>query len=239
MERLQKYISRCGFASRRKAEELIRQGRVFVNGKQAPAEGMLVSVDDTVVVDGNILRLPEELVYYLLYKPEGFLCTLSDPHAIHTIMELLPDSPRTFPVGRLDLDSSGLIICTNDGEFANRLAHPSFEHEKEYEVYAVWKKSAPARLQARKIISRLETGIMLDGKETAPAKVDIRKLDESGVLFRIVIHEGRNRQVRRMCDAIGLDVKVLKRIRIGHLEIQSMLPGEYIKLSNDDISVFL
>lgn len=236
-ERLQKYISRCGYASRRKAEEMIRSGLVLVNGIKAPAEGQLVCAgEDIVTIDGKVITPPDEFVYYLLNKPEGYVCTLADPYADRIVTELLPKQPRVYPVGRLDANSSGLLLLTNDGDFANRISHPSFNHEKEYEVYAVWTCAFPGRINARKLISKFETGILLDGKETSPAKTDVRKVDEDGVLFHIAIHEGRKRQVRRMCESVGLRVKVLQRIRIGHLEIGNLLPGDFLVLSHDDIN---
>ena len=236
-ERLQKYISRCGYTSRRKAEELIRNGFVLVNGIKPPPEGLLIdSEKDQVIIEGRLLTPPCEFVYYLLNKPEGYICTLSDPFADRVITELVPKEPRVYPVGRLDADSSGLIILTNDGEFANRVSHPSFAHEKEYEVYAGWKEVFPGKIKARKLISKLEKGVLIDDKKTAPAKCNVRRIDESGILFHITITEGRNRQVRKMCDSIGLYVKLLKRIRISQLEIGSLLPGEYILLSENDIN---
>ena len=235
-ERLQKYISRCGYASRRKAEEMIRDGFVYVNGVKSPREGQLICANkDVITINGKTLTPPEEFVYYLLNKPEGYVCTLSDPYADRIVTDLLPNHTRVYPVGRLDADSSGLLLLTNDGEFANKISHPSFNHEKEYEVYAVWTCAFPGRINARKLLSKFEKGILLDGKETSPAKIDIRKVDEDGILFHITIHEGRKRQVRRMCELIGLKVKVLKRIRIGHLEIGSLLPGDFLVLAPYDV----
>lgn len=238
VERLNKYIARCGIASRRKADELIAAGRVSVNGVPAPPSGLMIDPDkDSVTVDGSGLEASEHPVYYKLNKPAGYYSTVSDPHVDDdmTVCSLVPAEPRVFPVGRLDAGSCGLIILTNDGELANMLTHPSFEHEKEYEVFASWEKHFPGKTKGRKIVISMERGLNLEGKMTLPAKVEIRRIDESGVLFRIILKEGRNRQIRKMCELLGLKVLTLQRIRIGGLLLGELLPGDYEIISKEDI----
>lgn len=235
-ERLHKFIASAGYASRRQAELLIAGGFVLVNGEPAPPSGMLIDpACDVVTVKGERLAAPGESVYYALYKPEGYLSTVSDPHGGKTVMELVPASPRVYPVGRLDLDSCGLMILTNDGSLANRLTHPSFGFEKEYEVYGVWERRTPSRTQARTLVMSLAEGVLVDGRKTLPARVEVHRVEEKGVLFRIILKEGRKRQIRLMCAAIKMKVKMLKRIRIGCLELDDLFPGEYRPVSPADI----
>lgn len=235
MERLNKFISRCGEASRRKAEELIRAGAVSVNGKIVSAV-LLVDPDlDEVCVNGRKISPPDRLVYYMINKPIGYASTLSDPHIDRTVKDLLPVSERIFPVGRLDVDSCGLLILTNDGELTHKLTHPSYEHEKEYEVFASWIIKYPGRTKGRALLLKFEEGVLIDGIKTLPAKVDCRKIDETGILFRIVLKEGRNRQIRKMCEAVGLSVRSLTRLRIGKLELGDLMPGEFRKIKLEDI----
>lgn len=236
MERLNKFISRCGAASRRKAEELIAGGAVSINGKVVEPGPILINPDtDEVKINGIRISPDEKFVYYMLHKPEGYATTVSDPHQDMTVMDLIPSNPRVFPVGRLDLNSSGLLLLTNDGELANLLTHPSFEHEKEYEVFASWNMKFPGRIKAKKLLSSMEGGIMLDGKQTSPSVIEPRRVDESGILFRIILREGRKRQIRRMCESVGLEVRTLKRIRIGRLLLGDLIPGDYAEISRSDI----
>ncbi|HUP69910.1 MAG TPA: pseudouridine synthase [Acidimicrobiales bacterium] len=219
-ERLQKVLARRGFGSRRVCEELIAAGRVRVNGQRA-ALGRRVNVgQDVVDVDGVRVGVREGLVYYLLNKPAGVVTTASDPQGRPTVVELVPLEPRIFPVGRLDADTEGLLLLTNDGELAHRLTHPSFGVEKEY-LAEVESRPSLTTLQ------RLRKGVVLDDGTTAPARVVL----VAPKALRITIHEGRNRQVRRMCAAVGHPVLRLVRTRIGPLAERGLRPGEWRPLT--------
>lgn len=223
-ERLQKVLAMRGWGSRRVCEDMIAQGRVTVNGEVAVL-GRRVDADlDIVEVDGVQLGLRPDLVYYLLNKPIGVITTSSDPQGRPTVTSLVPDEPRVFSVGRLDAETEGLLLLTNDGELANRIAHPSHGVEKEYLAYV--NGNVPG-----KVLHRLRDGIELDDGITAPAKAS----QLSAGLLRITIHEGRNRQVRRMCEAVGFPVQRLVRVRIGPLRDSSMAPGEWRELSLDEV----
>ena len=223
-ERLQKVLARTGIGSRRVCEELIADGRVTVNGEVAELGRRVDPARDAVEVDGVRISVAEGLVHYLLNKPRGVVTTASDPQGRPTVVELVPPEPRVFPVGRLDVDTEGLLLLTNNGDLAHRLTHPSFGIEKEY-VAQVEGRPSPATLR------RLRTGVDLDDGPTAPAKVS---LVEPGVL-RITIHEGRNRQVRRMCDAVGHPVTRLVRTRIGPLADRRLRPGEWRDLTTEEL----
>lgn len=224
-ERLQKVLALHGFGSRRSCEELIAAGRVRVNGQVAPL-GRRVDVDmDIVTVDGVEIGIRPGLVYYLLNKPSKVVTTASDPEGRPTVVDLVPSEPRVFSVGRLDYDTEGLLLLTNDGPLAQRIAHPSGGIEKEYvAVVAGGKVSAGA-------LRRLREGVELDGEMTAPARVS----QPSDGVLRIVIHEGRNRQVRRMCEAVGHPVTRLVRVRIGPLRDPSLAPGQWRELTVDEL----
>lgn len=225
MERLQKYISQAGIASRRHAEELIVAGKVKVNGQVIRELGTKVDANkDTVEVSGKKIRL-QKLIYLVMNKPKRYMTTRHDPERRKTVYDLLPADLRNvvWPVGRLDFLTEGLLIFTNDGELTQLLAHPSKEHDKEYEV-VLDKELSPGR------IAKLETGMMIEGKKTAPAKLRI-----AGTTVYITIHEGWNRQVRKMFAAFGLTVRNLKRIRIGKLRLNNLQLGEYIEVSRKDI----
>ena len=223
-ERLQKVLARVGLGSRRACEELIADGRVTVNGQ--PAElGRRVDVDhDVVALDGVPLPVLPGLVHYLLHKPAGVVTTAHDPFDRPTVLELVPDAPRVFPVGRLDADSEGLLVLTNDGDLAQRLTHPSFGVEKEYLVEV---EGVPSAGDLR----RLRLGVDLDDGKTAPATVGVVA---PGVI-RIVIHQGRNRQIRRMCDAVGHPVRRLVRTRIGPLSDPHLKPGAWRALDGPEV----
>jgi len=223
-ERLQKVLARLGIASRRACEELIADGRVTVNGRRAVL-GCRVDVRrDAVAIDATPVPLAPDLVHYLLHKPPGVLTTAQDPEGRPTVVDLVPDVPRVFPVGRLDADSEGLLILTNDGELTHRLTHPSFGIEKEYLVEVAGTPSAGA-------LRRLRRGVELDDGVTAPAQVGVVA---PGVL-RVVIHEGRNRQVRRMCETVGHPVRRLVRTRIGPLADSRLPPGRWRRLTLDEV----
>ena len=223
-ERLQKVLAIRGWGSRRVCEDMIAEGRVTVNGTTAIL-GQRVDVDtDTVEVDGVQIGLRPDLVYYLLNKPAGVITTASDPQGRPTVIELVPDEPRVFSVGRLDVDTEGLLLLTNDGDLANRISHPSHGVEKEYLAHV--NGNVPGNL-----LHRLRDGIELEDGVTAPARAS----QLSPGLLRITIHEGRNRQVRRMCEAIGFPVQRLVRVRIGPLRDASLAPGRHRQLTLDEI----
>ena len=215
-ERVQKVLARAGIGSRRHCEELIEDGLITINGVTATL-GDKVDVEvDVVAVEGVPIGLAPGLVYYLLNKPAGVVTTAADTHGRPTVVDLVPAEPRVFPVGRLDQDSEGLLLLTNDGELTHRLTHPSFGVEKEYLAEV---EGAPSRGALR----RLRDGVELEDGITAPAKVSAVAPN----LLRITIHEGRNRQVRRMCEAIGHPVVRLVRSRIGTLTDRVLKPGEW------------
>lgn len=226
-ERLQKVLARVGFGSRRVCEEMIAAGRVRVNGVVAVLGRRVDVQQDVVEVDGSPIGVSPGLIYYLVNKPRGVVCTAHDTHDRPTILDLVPEEPRVFSVGRLDMDTEGLIILTNDGALAQVLSHPSRGVEKEY-LAAV---AAPPSGVSTGALRRLREGVMLDDGMTAPASVG---QPDPGVL-RIVIHEGRNRQVRRMCEAVGFPVTRLVRTRIGPIVDSSLGPGEFRELDTAEV----
>ncbi len=219
-ERLQKVLARVGFGSRRACEELIADGRVTVNGLPVELGARVDATVDAVAVDGVPIGVAPGLVHYLLNKPAGIVTTAHDPQGRPTVVELVPNEPRVFPVGRLDADSEGLLILTNDGDLAHRLTHPSFGVDKEYLVTV---EGTPSRGALR----RLRQGVELDDGITAPAKVATL----APHLLGITIHEGRNRQIRRMCDAVGHPVTRLVRHRIGPVSDTKLPPGAWRSLT--------
>jgi len=223
-ERLQKVLAQAGFGSRRVCEDLIADGRVTVNGEVATLGRRVHPEHDRIEVDGVPVGVRPGLVYYLLNKPRGVVTTAHDPQGRRTVVELVPSDPRVFPVGRLDADTEGLLLVTNDGELTHRLTHPSFGVEKEYVAQVEGRPSRGA-------VRRLREGVELDDGMTAPAKV---ALIEPNVL-RIVIHEGRNRQVRRMCEAVGHPVVRLVRTRIGPLRDPKLRPGAWRPLETAEV----
>jgi 23S rRNA pseudouridine2605 synthase len=223
-ERLQKVLARAGLASRRVCEELIADGRVTVNGEVADLGRRVDATTDVIEVDGALVPVAPGLVHYLLNKPAGVVTTASDTHGRTTVVDLVPAEPRVFPVGRLDVETEGLLVLTNDGELTHRLTHPSFGVEKEY-VASVEGDPSPATLR------RLREGVELEDGTTAPAKA--ARVSE-GVL-RLTIHEGRNRQVRRMCEAVGHPVTRLVRTRIGPIADRRLRPGEWRALSDEEV----
>lgn len=223
-EKLQKVIARAGLVSRRAAETLIDEGRVRVNGKTAQLGRRVDALVDRIEVDGVLLSVEQGLVYYLLNKPSGVVTTSYDPQGRRTVVDLVPDTHRVFPVGRLDSDTEGLLILTNDGPLTQLLTHPSFGVEKEY-VAKVAREVSPGGLR------RLRDGIELEDGPTAPAKVS----QPAPGLIRLTIHEGRNRQVRRMLEAIGHPVLGLARMRIGPITDQSLRLGEWRTLEPAEV----
>ncbi|WP_110927564.1 23S rRNA pseudouridine(2605) synthase RluB [Bacillus massiliglaciei] len=230
MERLQKVIAHAGVASRRKAEELITEGKVKVNGKIVRELGVKVGPNDKVEV--NEVPLEKEVpVYFLFYKPRGVISAVSDDKERKVVTDFFPEiQERIYPVGRLDYDTSGLLLITNDGEFANVLMHPKHEVDK---VYVAKVKGIPLRESLKK----LEYGVKLEDGKTAPAKVKVLNTDKkkNSSIIEITIHEGRNRQVRRMFDAIGHPVIKLKRERYGFLTLQGLSPGDSRELTPHEV----
>jgi len=223
-ERLQKVLARVGLGSRRVCDELVADARVTVDGAIAVL-GQRVDVrSQRIAVDGVPVPVAPGLVHYLLNKPVGVVTTLSDPHGRPTVADLVPRHPRVFPVGRLDLETEGLLILTNDGELSHILAHPSHGVAKEYLVEVDGIPSPGA-------LRRLRTGVDLDGRTTAPAMVGA----VSPSVLRIVIHEGRNRQVRRMCEAVGHPVRRLVRTRIGPISDRRLAPGRWRRLDVSEV----
>lgn len=222
--RLQKVLAVRGFGSRRVVENMIEDGRVSVNGELAQL-GRRVDVDhDVVEVDGVRVGVAPDLTYYLLNKPTGVVTTAADTHDRSIVTELVPEEPRVYPVGRLDLDTEGLLLLTNDGDMTHRLTHPSFGIEKEYLVEVDGEMS-------RGHLRRLREGVELDDGITAPAKAS----SVAANVIKLTIHEGRNRQVRRMCSALGFKVTRLVRIRIGALADRNLGPGEWRELTLDEV----
>lgn len=222
--RLQKVLARAGFGSRRMCEELIADGVVTVNGDVADLGRRVDPESDKVEVDGVPVGIRPDLIHYLLNKPIGVVTTASDTHGRPTVIDLVPDEPRVFPVGRLDMDTEGLLLLTNDGDLANRITHPSHGVEKEYLAEV---ESTPSRSALR----RLREGVELDDGPTAPARVAL----VAPTLVRITIHEGRNRQVRRMLDTVGHPIVRLIRTRIGPLSDRRLGPGEWRVLTTDEV----
>jgi 23S rRNA pseudouridine2605 synthase len=230
MERLQKVMAQAGIASRRKSEELIVKGKVKVNGVVVTELGTRVSSTDQVEVEG-IQIVKEENVYYLLYKPKGVISTANDDKGRKTVMDFFPHiEERIFPVGRLDYDTSGVIILTNDGDFSYLMTHPKFEIKK---TYIAKVKGIPSRDNLRK----LERGIELEDGMTAPANVKMQSMDKKSqtAIVEITIHEGKNRQVRRMFDAIGCPVDSLKREEFAILSTRGLNAGEARELTLHEV----
>ncbi len=225
-ERLQKIIAQAGIASRREAEKIITDGRVAVNGEVVTELGTKADAGtDRITVDGKPIIVEGRKRYILLYKPVGYMTTMKDPGGRPIVIDLLKDiNERVYPVGRLDYNTEGLLLLTNDGALANRLAHPSHEVDKGYLV-RVRGQASPSQ------IKHLQLGVKLEDGMTAPAQVELFKESEQNCWISITIHEGRYRQVRRMCEAVGLTVVRLKRSRYGSLEIGELKPGQYRELT--------
>ena len=229
--RLQKYMAMCGVAARRKCEEIIGAGRVSVNGQIITEMGTQVEEGDEVRVDGVLIRPEEEKRYVLYHKPAGEVTTVSDEKGRETVMDRFRDYPvRLYPVGRLDYDSEGLLLLTNDGELAQRLTHPSCEVDKVYLARVTGNPSNEA-------IDRLRRGVYMEGDQRKTYPADVRVVRDESLFSDIVvtIHEGRNRQVRRMFDAVGHKVLLLRRIRFGAVELGSLRRGEWRELTQEEI----
>lgn len=227
--RLQKYLSMCAVASRRKAEELIAQGKVKVNGKVAEIGDKVSPKHDTVTVSGKKITASKENHYIMLHKPRGFITTMDDEMGRKCVAELVRDvGARVYPVGRLDKDSEGLLLMTDDGEFANRMTHPSKHIPKTYRVTV-----RPDVTED--MITAFATGIEIDGRMTSPADAHVIEKQENRVVMEIVLYEGRNRQIRKMCEALGLEVARLKRTSVGSIKLGMLQPGKWRELTADEV----
>ena len=227
-ERLQKIISRYGVASRRKAEELILERRVRVNGNTAMLGDTAIDGEDVIEVDGKVLRREPKRVYLMLHKPRGYVTTTADEKGRKNVTQLVEDcDARVYPVGRLDMYSEGLLLMTNDGELANRMMHPKGQIDK---TYLVWVSNYVPLCE-----KELTKSIEIDGRKTAPAAVRTLKTDGELALFEFIIHEGRNRQIRRLCEAAGLRVTRLRRIAEGPLKLGDLAVGTWRELREDEL----
>jgi 23S rRNA pseudouridine2605 synthase len=228
--RLNKFLASAGVASRRKCDELISGGQVTVNGESGDLTGFQVDPEkDTVLFRGKKVVLPKNKYYYMLNKPSGYVSTCSDDKGRETVLQIVKDcDARLFPVGRLDCDTEGLLILTDDGDLAYRLTHPKHEVEKTYLA------RVRGSVTEDKITS-LREGVLLDGRRTAKSRVSVRPIGEKTAEITIAIHEGRNRQVRRMLEAMGLDVLYLKRESVGSLTVKGLKAGEYRPLTQGEI----
>jgi 23S rRNA pseudouridine2605 synthase len=232
--RLQKYIAMSGAASRRGAEKLIDEGRVSVNGKKVAEQGVKVEIgNDEVELDGMPLKVKNKKIYIALNKPEGYVTTVKDQFERPTVMDLVQNEihSRIFPVGRLDYETEGLLLMTNDGDWANKVTHPRYESSKKY--YAVLKGvlTIPE-------LNKIRRGVVIDGRKTSPAECEIIEIDMGMTLVEITIHEGRNRQVRKMFEAVGHEVKKLRRDSIGIVELGNLPEGRFRYLTSSEIEYF-
>lgn len=231
IERLQKYLSECSVASRRKSEELIKQGKVKVNGRVATLGDKVDTKKDTVVVNGKKVVAQKQKYYIMLNKPRGYVTTMSDELGRKCVAELVGDVGATvYPVGRLDRDSEGLLLMTNDGEFANSVMHPSKHIPKTYRV------TVRSNVNDEQIM-KLETGIDIDGdgRKTLPANVRILEKSAGRSVLEVTIFEGRNRQIRKMCEAVSLEVIRLKRNAVGSVKLGMLPTGKWRELTDDEV----
>jgi pseudouridine synthase len=230
LERLQKYMASCGVASRRKCEEIIAEGRVKVNGVTVREAGLKIQPSkDKVTVDGREIIPANKPVYIMLNKPVGYVSTVRDQFKRPTVLDLLRGvKGRIYPVGRLDYDSEGLLLLTNDGNLAYGLTHPRHRVDKTYIVVVQGRPS-------RKEIDRIRKGVEIDGRMTSPADIRVESIQGNKTAFRVVIHEGRNRQVRRMFGAVGYAVVSLKRTSIGKLQLGTLAPGRWRFLEDREV----
>ena len=227
--RLQKFLSECGVASRRKAEDLIASGKVKVNGRVATIGDKVNTKKDTVTVFGKKVVKVKKNTYIMLHKPRGFITTLNDEMGRKCVAQLVEDvGRRVYPVGRLDRDSEGLLLLTDDGEFANAMTHPAKHVPKTYRVTV-----RPSINEDQ--ITALTTGVEIDGRMTLPSEVRVISKQEGRVVLEIIIYEGRNRQIRRMCEALGLEVARLKRTQIGSVKLGMLKQGDWRNLTEEEV----
>lgn len=229
MIRLQKYISETGFCSRRKAEEYITKGKVFVNGEKITELGTKINDSDEVIVDGNSLS-KEDKEYYILYKPREVISSVKDDKGRKTVIDLMNTNKRIYPVGRLDYDTTGIILLTNDGEFANLMMHPKNKIEKTY----------IAKLDGiidGFSIKKIKQGVIIDGSKCVPDRVKLRKFDKvtNTSIVEITVHEGKNHEIKRIFESVGLNVKKLKRESFAFLTLEGLKPGESRKLTIKEV----
>lgn len=227
--RLQKFLSQCAVASRRKSEELIEQGKVKINGHVAHLGDKVSPKKDTVTVHGKKVIMKKEHYYIMLHKPRGFITTMDDEMGRKCVAQLVKDvGARVYPVGRLDKDSEGLLLMTNDGDFANHMMHPSKHIPKTYRV-TVRPDISDEQLY------QLQDGVEIDGRMTSPADIHIIQKEDNRVVLEFIIYEGRNRQIRKMCEAVGLDVARLKRVAVGSIKLGMLQQGKWRELSEDEV----
>lgn len=232
--RLNKFLSSAGLCSRRKSDGLIQAGEIRVNGKVAVLGDSVDPEKDEVVYRKELVKMDSELVYFALYKPKGVITAASDDLGRKTVLDFMPKSPRVFPVGRLDYDSEGLLILTNDGELSQELSHPSFEHTKEYLV-VVDKHLSKKDFSLMK--SQFENGLLIDNLNMKADSITLVNKDEKNTSFKMELHTGYNRQIRKMCGKINLSIKKLVRTKVGKVRLSSLAikPGQFCKLKKDDI----
>lgn len=230
--RINKYIANAGIASRRKADELIKAGKVKVNGKVMSQPGYDVADSDEVLVEGKPVQSTENKVYYAMNKPLGVITSVNDDRGRMTVVDIMSDvEERVFPVGRLDYNTSGLLLLTNDGDFANRIMHPGRRVDKTYRVRVAGNISKIK-------ISVLRAGVRLGKFKTSPARVDVITWNRHSMILEVTIHEGKNRQIRRMFEAVGYPVQELERISIENMKLGHLKPGQYRKLSRRELEYF-
>lgn len=231
--RLQKFISQCGIASRRKAEEMILNGSVKVNGKTAVL-GDKVTAEDKVFLKGKRIVMPKtKFRYIMLNKPRGFITTMNDDRGRKCVAQLVSNvGERVYPIGRLDKDSEGMLVFTNDGEFANKVMHPKNG------VYKIYRVTVRPTIDEEQLI-KLETGVEIDGKKTAPAIVHVIHKEQGRVVLEMILHEGKNREIRKMCEAVGLEVARLKRTQIGGVKMGMLKQGDWRDLTENEVKKLL
>ena len=231
--RIQKALSECGITSRRKAEELIKQNLVSVNGKTAKIGDKVDLSRDKISVDGKLVACEVKKYYIMLHKPRGFVSTMSDELSRKCVADLVRDVPaKIYPVGRLDKDSEGLLLMTNDGDFSNAILHPSRHVEKKYRV------TVKPKANENQLV-KLSSGMEIDGYKTEPARITVLKDVEDRTVLEVIIKEGRNRQIRKMCEQVGLNVARLKRISIGQLKLGMLQPRQWRDLSIQEVKMFI
>ena len=229
--RLQKFLAESGVASRRKSEELIELGKVKVNGRVASIGDKIDPKKDTVTVSGKKIVKTKTFTYIVLHKPRGFITTMNDEMDRKCVAELIKDVPgRVYPVGRLDRDSEGMLLFTNDGAFANAMTHPTKHVPKTYRVTV-----RPSITEDQ--ITALTQGVIIDDRKTAPAEVHVVTKEEGRVVLEIILYEGRNRQIRKMCEQVNLKITRLKRVAVGDLTIGMLKPGQWKYMNYNEISI--